>query len=247
MQSLSPVFLLVLALQLAIAQDNLNFNNFVDTFASCKWDSPDFDACIKNALNTCRAYFKTGIPELSISPFDPFFAKEIVQTRGGSNFNYRLKLINVSEYGWTDSIVTKFKSNRNKRWLQYSQFFPEKWLDGEYEFQGKVMNRNIDNKGAWNLTLYDYIQTTTVSRPSNTGNIKVRIEVQSIGDMKLHVSHLLRGRTFMENVLDRMINASWRPGFAVVRPLVNDMVSTAFTEIFNNNFKDLDLNTILPN
>ncbi|CAH1400313.1 unnamed protein product [Nezara viridula] len=104
MQALSPAFLLVLGVHLAIAQDNLNFNNFVDTFANCKWDSPDFDTCIKGALNTCRTYFKTGVPELSISPFDPFFAKEVVQTRGGSNFNYKLKLINVSEYGWSDSI-----------------------------------------------------------------------------------------------------------------------------------------------
>lgn len=47
-------------------------------------------------------------------------------------------------------------------------------------------------------------------------------------------------------MLDRMINASWRPGFAVIRPLINDIVSTAFTEIFNKNFKDLDVNNIIP-
>lgn len=214
-------------------------------FSGCKWDSSEFDKCVKEGLNSARTYFKKGLPELNIPPFDPFYAKEVVQNRGGSNFNYRLVLKNVYERGWTDSMVTKFKSNRKKRWLQYTQYFPEKSLDGEYEFKGKVMSTNVDNKGTWNMTLYDYIQTTTLSKPLNSDNIKVRIEVQSIGNMDLHVGNLLRGRRIMEGLLDRVINVSWRPGFTVVRPLINDIVSTAFTDIFNTAFKDLDVNTII--
>lgn len=50
---------------------------------------------------------------------------------------------------------------------------------------------------------------------------------------------------FPENMMDRLINTAWRPGFAVIRPLINDIVSTAFTKIFNDVFNDLDVNQII--
>ncbi len=40
-------------------------------------------------------------------------------------------------------------------------------------------------------------QTTTLSKPRNSKSIKVNVDVQEIGDMKLHISNLLRGRTRM--------------------------------------------------
>ena len=44
-----------------------------------------------------------------------------------------------------------------------------------------------------------------------------------------------------------MINsAAWRPGFLVVRPFVNELVSTAFTEIYNRVFNDYNFDDILP-
>ncbi|XP_024085689.1 uncharacterized protein LOC106664379, partial [Cimex lectularius] len=104
-------------------------------------------------LEITISFISTGIPQLNLPPFDPFFAKQIIQSRGSNNLNYKLTLRNVYERGWTDSIVTKFKSNLKKRYIQYSQFFPEKFLEGEYEFGGKIMASNMENKGVWNLTL----------------------------------------------------------------------------------------------
>lgn len=49
-----------------------------------------------------------------------------------------------------------------------------------------------------------------------------------------------------ENVLDRIINASWRVGLPVVRPLINDLVASAFTKIWNDAFNNFDFNLILP-
>ncbi|KAL1140595.1 hypothetical protein AAG570_000525 [Ranatra chinensis] len=208
--------------------------------------SPDFDNCIKNALNEVRPFFKTGVPELNIPPFDPHLAKEVFQQRGGHLMNYKLWLKNVEEHGWTDSIVTKFRSNPTKRKVEYSQFFPEKFLRGEYEIDGHIMERKLKNKGFWNITLYDYIQTTTISRPNKSEKLKVNIEVQTIGNMDLHISNILGGRPVMESILDRLINRMWATGYPFVRPLINDLVSTAFTDIFNRAFNHLNLNEILP-
>jgi hypothetical protein len=51
----------------------------------------------------------SGLPQYKVGPFDPFLAKEVTQKRGGQNVNYRLKLKDVYERGWTESRVTKFR------------------------------------------------------------------------------------------------------------------------------------------
>ncbi|XP_075236206.1 juvenile hormone binding protein 16 [Lycorma delicatula] len=227
-------------------EQDLSVSNFVNHFSHCSISSNNFDNCMKKALNEVRPWFKKGVPELNIPPFDPFFAKEVIQKRGGTSLNYKLKLTNVYERGWTMSEISKFKFNPQSNSVKYTQFFPEKYLEGGYEIEAHVPTM-MTNKGVWNLTLYNYMQTTTISRPKNSNNLKVNIEVNKIGNMDLHISNLLRGRNILEGIMDRVINATWRPGFAVIKPLINDIVSTAFTEIFNKAFNGLSiLNLVSP-
>jgi hypothetical protein len=49
-----------------------------------------------------------------------------------------------------------------------------------------------------------------------------------------------------ENILDGIINVSWRPFLPLVRPLIDDLVSTAFTEIFNKNFQNFPFRELFP-
>jgi hypothetical protein len=51
----------------------------------------------------------SGLPQYNVGSFDPFFAKEVTQKRGGQNVYYRLKLKDVYERGWTKSRFTKFR------------------------------------------------------------------------------------------------------------------------------------------
>lgn len=116
-------------------------------------------------------------------------ALQVEQRRGltlGDGSGYRLILRHVSEHGWTNSKVTKYRSVfagnfrrfdvrnhhishptqiklifvhrtdfENNR-IIYSQDFPEKSLDGEYEFKGLMFGRPFITKGIWNMTLFDY-------------------------------------------------------------------------------------------
>lgn len=68
---------------------------------------------------------------------------------------------------------------------------------------GTVLGSKMANRGIWNLTLYDLVQTTTVTRkPARSVNgsltyntpLKVNVDVQRIGNMDLHISNLLGGR-----------------------------------------------------
>lgn len=48
-----------------------------------------------------------------------------------------------------------------------------------------------------------------------------------------------------EKIGDFFINNMWQLGFPFIKPLINDLVSTAFTDIFNESFRYLDLNNFI--
>ncbi|XP_031840655.1 juvenile hormone binding protein 16 [Nomia melanderi] len=218
--------------------------DFEDHFEDCHPNLPGFDACIREALNAIRPYFKTGLPTYNVSPFDPFFAREVSVKRGMQNFGFTLTLRNVSESGWSASKVTKFVSDLPHYKVVYTQSFPEKFLSGLYEFNAAVFGSTIKNKGKFTLALYDLIQTTTITKRLGQ-KIQVSVDVQTIRDLKLHITNLLFGRQILENVLDKIINGAWQPGFVMTRRLINDLVSTAFTEIFERAFRNFPFEKII--
>src|SRR5690349_21504474 len=100
-----------------------------------------------------------------------------------------------------------------------------------------MLGQPVSTNGNWSLVLYNYSQTTTVTRIGGPGGrLKVRVAIDEIGDMKLHISDLLGGRMVMESIADFVINAAWQPSLPLMKPLINELVSTAFTDIFNESF-----------
>lgn len=110
---------------------------------------------------------------------------KVEQRRGltfGRGNGYRLILRKVSELGWTNSKVTKYKyksflmnnfklnlsyllyfcilkifrTDKANNKIIYSQDFPVKSLNGEYEFKASMLGQTMHTKGVWNMTLYDY-------------------------------------------------------------------------------------------
>ncbi|XP_018307352.1 uncharacterized protein Jhbp16 [Mycetomoellerius zeteki] len=230
-------FLLVLLLRASVASD------LEDNFKNCHPNVSGFDVCVREGLNAIRPYFKTGLSKYNVLPFDPFFAREVTATRGVPHFGFTLTLRNVTETGWSLSKVTKFVSDLNNYKIVYTQSFPEKKLTGDYEFKSAFFSSTINNRGKFSLTLYDLIQMTTVTKLPGQ-KLRAQMDVQSIKDLKLHISNLLFGKRFLENILDKIINHTWQPGFVLTRGLINELVSTAFTEIFDNSFRNFPFEQI---
>ncbi|XP_066598569.1 uncharacterized protein Jhbp16 [Prorops nasuta] len=217
---------------------------FEDNFKNCHPNVSGFDVCVREGLNAIRPYFKTGLSKYNVLPFDPFFAKEITVRRGLSSFGFTLTLRNVTESGWSLSKVTKFVSDLPNYKVVYTQSFPDKSLAGDYEFSAGILGSTMTNRGKFTLDLYDLIQTTTITKAPQQ-KVKVNVDVQSIKDLKLHITNLLHGREFLEGVLDRLINGFWQPGFTVTRRLINEIVSIAFTDIFGKAFQNFPFEKVI--
>lgn len=153
---------------------------------------------------------------------------------------FKLMLRNVSEYGWSRSNFTQFSTDFKQNQIIYSQFFPEKHLTGWYDFDGKIFGSNFSRQGYWNMTLYDYSQTTTIRRLGKYGSLlKVNIIMDNLGDLKMHVANILGGpgRPDLDTLSDGLINSMWPIGLPFIRSMINELVSTAFTDIFNESFR----------
>ncbi|KRK03051.1 uncharacterized protein Dyak_GE28935 [Drosophila yakuba] len=124
----------------------------------CHRVDEDFNECMRQVFNDLRAYFTTGVPDYNIKPFDPHHCGYVELRRGASQGlgSFRLILRNVSEYGWARSEVTKFHADPEDHRIVYTQYFPDKSLEGEYEFAAKMLGTEMNRRGHWNLTLYDY-------------------------------------------------------------------------------------------
>lgn len=84
--------------------------------------------------------------------------------------------------------------------------------------------------------------TTVTKLPGQ--KLRAQMDVQSINDLELHITNLLFGKRFFENILDKIINHTWQSGFVLTRGLINELVSTAFTEIFDNDFHNFPFEQI---
>jgi hypothetical protein len=74
--------------------------------------------------------------------------------------------------------------------------------------------------------------------------IRAQMDVQNINDLELHIGNLLFGKEYLEDILDKIINSTWQSGFVITRNLINELVSTAFTEIFDNAFHNFPFEKI---
>uniref|UniRef100_A0A0A1WCE9 Circadian clock-controlled protein n=1 Tax=Zeugodacus cucurbitae TaxID=28588 RepID=A0A0A1WCE9_ZEUCU len=224
-------------------------DDFARLMGKCKTDSAEFDDCMKDVFNDLRAYFPTGVPAYNIKPFDPHRSPFVELRRGDQNNfgGFKLILRNISEYGWSRSEVTRYRTDFANKRIIYAQYFPEKSLDGWYEFSGKILGTPIKRSGFWNMTLYDYSQTTSVRRLGAPGALlKVHVEIDRIGGLKMHVGNALaEGRERLDNFADGVINSMWPIGFPVIKPLINELVSSAFTDIFNESFRKFPITKFL--
>lgn len=103
-------------------------------------------------------------------------------------------------------LIKCFRSDFPKDMIQITQFFPDKRLKGIYEIDGTFLGQKVKNSGSWNLALFDYIQTLSISRKPQrdfTGKemarppIKVKCNIKTCKKLELHIGNLAGGRTII--------------------------------------------------
>lgn len=115
--------------------------------------------------------------------------------------------------------VNYFRTDWKNHKIIYTQYFPEKSLNGDYDLEAYALGTTLQRSGKWNMTLYDYAQTTTITRiPKNTidGNevydgqpVDVKVVIDRIGNMQIHVSNILNGANLLGKFVKKSFNFSY--------------------------------------
>ncbi|KAJ8932293.1 hypothetical protein NQ314_014786 [Rhamnusium bicolor] len=84
-------------------------------------------------------------------------------------------------------------------------------MDG-MKLREHFFGQKVHNEGAWNISLFDYIQTLTISKEPvkdsriEKPEIKVKCNIQSCKKLELHIGHLAGGRPIVGNEQSRKRN-----------------------------------------
>lgn len=90
----------------------------------------------------------------------------------------------------------------------------------------------------------DFVQTTTViAKPG--ARVYVKVEINSVKDMKLHITNLFFGIKFIENIIDIVINSMWKQLFKISAPIVNELISDGYFELFDSTFRNFPFEKII--
>ncbi|BFF89315.1 uncharacterized protein DMAD_08102 [Drosophila madeirensis] len=228
---LLAVILVVLGGSLVHAVEENNADSDLQrSLGPCHMQSSDFDKCIQQALNDLQKYYKTGMPAYHVKPFEPHHSDYVELRRGFAAQgigNFYLVLRNVFDRGWSNSKVTRFQAHLAEQRITFSQ---------QYEFTASVLGTQIQRQGPWNLTLRDYSQTTDIVRVGGPGSLlKVHVEIDGIGGLEIHAGNLLGPS--INPMADTIVNGLWQLGLPFLKPMLNELVSSAFTDIFNESFR----------
>ncbi|KAI5718315.1 hypothetical protein M8J77_019400 [Diaphorina citri] len=217
-------------------------SDFAQLFSKCVRGTPEFDHCIKDAINNARAFYTTGVPELNLPPIDPWNLDEVEQYRS----SYEIKLTNIQESSWAKATIYKFKSSlKPGGYVQFTQFAPITSLEGEYRALGKKAKGF--SEGRFNFTLHDMHRTILITRNKlSPEKLKVKHSIHEIGNAKIYISNLADGRVERENFDNLVINSFWKFGFPLVRPLVEELLDSAYSKKYTEIFANFNWDSLLP-
>ncbi|XP_049799196.1 protein takeout-like isoform X2 [Schistocerca nitens] len=128
------------------------------SYKTCKQNDPDFNGCLKEALQSAAPLLKNGIPSLGVPSIDPmpFATIKIQQGNKQRPVSVDVEFDNTLVYGmsrgFVDSVEMVPGSYHMKAHLRVDD---PMYMIGTYKVEGKVLVLPIKGSGAYNITIGD--------------------------------------------------------------------------------------------
>ncbi|XP_049799195.1 protein takeout-like isoform X1 [Schistocerca nitens] len=126
------------------------------SYKTCKQNDPDFNGCLKEALQSAAPLLKNGIPSLGVPSIDPmpFATIKIQQGNKQRPVSVDVEFDNTLVYGmsrgFVDSVEMVPGSYHMKAHLRVDD---PMYMIGTYKVEGKVLVLPIKGSGAYNITI----------------------------------------------------------------------------------------------
>ncbi|XP_049947883.1 protein takeout-like [Schistocerca serialis cubense] len=188
------------------------------SYSTCKQNDPDFNGCLKEALQSAAPLLKNGIPGLVVPSIDPtpFASIKIQQGKKQRPVSVDVEFDNMLVYGmsrgFVDSVEMVPGSYHMKTHLRVDD---PMYMIGTYKGDGMVLVLPIKGSGAGNITICKFIcllpraQNKPLEREGEVyWDIKNFTVKMDVGKIYIQFDNLFNGDKLLGDNMNKFLNES---------------------------------------
>ncbi|XP_035898025.1 protein takeout [Anopheles stephensi] len=239
---------------LALALTTIEGKDLPSSFEKCHRSDPQFDQCLRSAVNGAILLLKDGLPEFGILPLDPLAVDSLVIEQGKPSSPIKLKqhFTNVRLSHLTESNILKYRTDLKKLIIKAEAITPQIQFVGNYTMDGRILVLPITGKGVANITLHRL----------KTHHELIGELVERNGEQYMHIrkylvhfepklvtfqfGNLFNGDERLGKTMHQVLNDNWEVVFRELRSSYEDTFGYIFKKISNQIFLKVPMNKIFP-
>ncbi|XP_050092101.1 protein takeout-like [Anopheles aquasalis] len=226
-----------------------------DSFEKCHRSDPQFDSCLRSAVNGAIQLLKDGLPEFGIMPLEPLAVDTITINQGGPSapITLRQHFTGIKLSYLTNSTILKYRTDLKKLIIKAEAITPKIQFAGNYTMDGRILLLPITGKGKANITLHRLkshheLIGELVERDGGEKFMYIRKYLVHF-DPKLvtfDFENLFNGDAALGKTMNQVLNDNWEVVFQELRSAYEDTFGYIFRKISNQIFLKVPMNKIFP-
>ncbi|XP_018400191.1 PREDICTED: uncharacterized protein LOC108777730 [Cyphomyrmex costatus] len=219
---------------------------------TCKRDSNDYSACLKQALEEGWLLIIKGLPEFDIPPLDPLvyengkFELNSNEIRAELIFS-NLIIIGLSKLHFPD--VRPHRLNDVFR-LEIDAIIPKLTLETDVKINGTLntLMLKVAGEDHLNATAHDVRGTCDLTGHviNDTWIVEHFHIAPSIGTLKVYFDNLFEGNKELNNLALTFLNEYWPVFYRLMLPFISDILDPWLVGFANKFFSNVPLSNIFP-
>ncbi|XP_049541563.1 protein takeout-like [Anopheles darlingi] len=225
------------------------------SFEKCHRSDPQFDGCLRSAVNGAIKLLKDGLPEFGIMPLEPLAVDTITINQGGPSapITLRQHFTGIQLSYLTNSTILKYRTDLKKLIIKAEAITPRIQFAGNYTMDGRILLLPITGKGKANITLHRLkshheLIGELVERDGGEKFMYIRKYLVHF-DPKLvtfDFENLFNGDAALGKTMNQVLNDNWEVVFQELRSAYEDTFGYIFRKISNQIFLKVPMNKIFP-
>ncbi|EGI59214.1 hypothetical protein G5I_12641, partial [Acromyrmex echinatior] len=216
---------------------------------TCKRNSDDYSACLKQTMEEIWSRVVTGLPEFDIPSVDPLSIKNYKFVMNSGNVHGELILLNSTITGLSKLRILNIRTYflDDIFYLESDINIPRISSKGSVNINGNLNALRIANEGPFNLTANDVNGTWDM-----TGHVvndtwiveHVRV-LPAVKKLKLYFD-LFQDNKEINNIAVNFVNEFWPPLYRVMLPVTSEVWDPWLTDLVNKLFSKVSFSKVFP-
>ncbi|XP_076035021.1 protein takeout-like [Oratosquilla oratoria] len=208
--------------------------------------------CLYNTLEEIRPVLAQGYPQWDIPKLEPAFLDKIVFSQTEGPIDLRATFKNVKVQGLSKYNTTNIEADPNSSVLRTAFYFPELYVTGDYNLDGKILLLPVTGSGDfWARLTRVTSKGQSVMKIVTNANGEERFRVTnshvdfSFQDVNIRLNNLFNGDPILGETVNHFLNTNSEEILSRVRPEVSRQLNNLVETVTNNAFGNLPVSAFI--